>query len=60
MAGCFHFPKQDGAEDPLADAIVKAVNAHDTAVLRQITKVHTIGELTKALGAEDHTTNASL
>lgn len=53
MAGCFRFPKQDFATDPLADSIVKAVNAHDAEALRQITKAHTIDELNTALGADD-------
>lgn len=53
MAGCFRFPKQDFATDPLADSIVKAVNAHDADALRQITKAHTIDELNMALGADD-------
>lgn len=53
MAGCFRFPKQDFATDPLADSIVKAVNAHDADALRQITKAHTIDELNTALGADD-------
>src|SRR5579883_1909430 len=53
MAGCFRFPKQDFAEDPLADSIVKAVNAHNADALRQITKAHTIDELNKALGADE-------
>ena len=53
MAGCFRFPNQDHATDPLADSIVKAVNAHDADALRQITKAHTIDELNTALGADD-------
>lgn len=53
MAGCFRFPIQTTATDPLADSIVKAVNAHDANALRQITKAHTIDELNTALGADD-------
>ena len=53
MAGCFRFPIQTTATDPLADSIVKAVNAHNAIALRQITKAHTIDELNTALGADD-------